>query len=190
MFYSAQRGSIGVILAIIAFATLAGAGIYTYLKTQAVSSKPSIEAISNASIPTASTPSQMSGKSSIHKSNNLKIEILVPKEYTIEEKFNNIDLTLGEELINVSKISTNFNSLEDYINNLRDKNNTNFTDTQKLTINGFEALKTNFTDPNNISNTQYVYYIYTNSRVYSLSTSAEQLHKDLDQIAQSFKYTP
>ncbi len=127
----------------------------------------------------------------IFQSKNLKFSIEVPVAFTIKETVAQVELNKGNLTISISKNSTNFLNIREYVNNFDLKRS-------GLVIQNESAEKINNLDSlNRIEKfsvgpieQQKIYYIYIDSKVYSLSTSSPALYPDLDQIAWSFRYTP
>ena len=78
---------------------------------------------------------------------------------------------------------TNANNLKDYIKNSRNNLVDRIKNQKELSINDLEALVGQI-------DTERVYFIYVENKVYMLSTASQSLYDELDQITQSFKYNP
>lgn len=118
------------------------------------------------------------------ESKDLKFSISLPTDFLIEEKFNSIFLKSNDGEITVGRIGTNFDNLNDYLDNLSSLNNFTIENKENLTINNYSAVKAY------IKGATY-YFIYPSKWVvYSIFTKSQPLFGDLDQIAQSFRYTP
>lgn len=119
-----------------------------------------------------------------YRSGLMNFEIEVLSGYTVEDKFTSLILKhIDGEQISIGKNGTNFENLDDYISNHGNNLSNQIINKRKLYINGLESLQ-------GTMGNERVYFIYTNYIVYSISTSDESLYTDLDQIAQSFQYTP
>lgn len=132
-------------------------------------------------IPTPTVPN--TSLKTFKSSSTMDFTIKVPLKYEIEEKAVSVVLSSTEGNILIGQNGTNFDNLQDYLQDLSKKNK--FTLTGKVTtvINGME------TTVGKINNEKY-YFIYAPDRVYSIYTSFKTLYSDLDQIAQSFRYSP
>lgn len=128
--------------------------------------------------------------SQIYKSKSLKLTINVPVGFQVEEKFTAVNLKIDKREIKIDRIGTNFNNIESYLNNLEEKNKIEIADRKKNKINLLDSIESMIRHPVSKSRDEKAYFIYADNWVYSLSTSSEELFDDLDQIAQSFKYTP
>jgi len=113
----------------------------------------------------------------------MKFAITVPVIYEIVEKFGSASINTGKGTISIGQNGTNFNNLKEYIKNSRNNLEARIVNRKELRINGLEAVSGNI-------GSEKTYFIYVENRVYSLSTSSPVLFPDLDQIAQSFRYTP
>ncbi len=118
-----------------------------------------------------------------YSSKHFNISIEVPRNYDVDEKFNTIKITNPQGEILLTKTSTNFSNLEKYLDNIIERNNPNFQDSKKTTINDIPVFSGKL-------DIKKMYIFYYQNTVYTLSTSVESLYDDLDQIAQSFRYTP
>ena len=109
----------------------------------------------------------------------------------INEDYNEVSVVRSEGIIQIGKIGTNFNTLNDYISDLIDKNGLLSEGQEELFINGSPAIRTVIKFPVSKAKDQKMYFVYpTEWTVYTLSTDSEALYDDLDQIAQSFRYEP
>lgn len=109
----------------------------------------------------------------------------------INEDYNEVSIVRSEGIIQIGKIGTNFNTLNDYISDLIDKNDLLSEVQEELFINGSPAIRTVIKFPVSKAKDQKMYFIYPTERtVYTLSTDSEVLYDDLDQIARSFRYIP
>lgn len=163
-----QQGNILIILTIIVV-FLAGLAFYNQ-------SKPK-------SNPTQPTSTNTLAETKTFQSKNLKFSITVPSIFQVEEKFTTVLISKGDNQIMINRNGTNFDKIEDYIKDLGIKNHFVILNKTSSQINGLEAIS------GKIEETK-IYFLYKNNAVYSFSTNSEALYNDLDQIAQSFKYTP
>lgn len=162
-----------VLILVIIVATLA-TGAFVYYKSDTSQSE--------------STRSTQQTKTFLSK--NLKFSINIPSNLLIEEKFTTITLKNDDVKITISRNGTNFEKLEESINDLHQKNKTLMFNKTSLNINGLTAIKGVLNNPSGSSSREFVYYIKIDNIIYVLSTKDESLYNDLDQIAQSFRYTP
>ena len=122
-------------------------------------------------------------------SSAMDFTVQIPQDYDIDEKLTHIDFRNKKDFIGVDRTdASGFNSLKDFLAYVDDKNKLKLTPTIKeLKINGQPAI----TRMEVRGSIRYkMYYIHADNWVYVFSTKSESLDSDLDQIAQSFKYTP
>lgn len=125
-----------------------------------------------------------------YKSKDLKISINVPSGFRIEDKFASISLIKTEGVINIGRNGTNFESIEGYLDDLSLKNRITITDKEKVMINNINAIRGVIKSSGGPQREDKVYFFYNNFAVYSIATSIPALFDELDEIAQSFRYTP
>lgn len=118
----------------------------------------------------------------------MKFSITVPVGYDVSEYLGSATVNAGDKgKILIGRSGTNFNNLNDYLDDLNIKNKVEIVDKRPLLINGSEASRQEMINDN--EKNRITYFIYINNWVYSISTSSESLFGDLDQIAKSFRYT-
>lgn len=120
----------------------------------------------------------------------LQLSLTIPTNSQIIEKTTFIDIILDKGKINVSRIATNFPDLSGYIKDFDSKRILEVSEEKQLSISGYPSISRIETFAKGPVSKQYVYFIYVNGWIYSLSTTSESLYNDLDQIAKSFRYTP
>lgn len=130
---------------------------------------------------TSPTPSN-SSQTKTFRSETMEFEIEVPEGFEVEEKFTTVKLknTKGEILI--ARNSTNFDSLEEYLNDSR-------LQSEKFVVNTYLEIN-NLSSVEGFVGEQKVYFLYASNNVYSISTPNKDLYIDLGQVAQSFRYIP
>lgn len=123
------------------------------------------------------------------KSQNLDFEIQIPQKFTPKDDVLSTELESPLGKITIIRNGTNFDNLQDYIRDFDSRRKLTSFDVKETIINGLDSLSrtVNFTQENV---QQKSYYIYVENLVYILSTNSKSLYNDLDQIAQSFRYTP
>lgn len=130
------------------------------------------------------TSNNQSASSQIYKSKAMKFTINIPVGFQAEEKFTTLSLKNSKGEILLSRVGTNIVNIDDYLNDLDKKNNSVIFNREKLTINNLPAIR-------GMVGSQKYYFIYAYDwTVFTLLATSESLFGDLDQIAQSFKYTP
>lgn len=124
-----------------------------------------------------------SSKYKTYNSKSMNISISFPSNSKIEDKFASISITdkSGKKIL-INRNGTNFNNIDNFVKNSRNNINSRIKDQEKVNINGNDAIVGYLDD-------RKYYFIYANFAVYLLSTSSPELYDELDQIANSFKYT-
>ena len=138
------------------------------------------------SITTTSIPNE----TRTYKSKFLKITFNYPTKFQLEDKFDTIYLKEGNYLIIIDRVGTNYKTIDEYLNYLGNINKVNISDRQQLKVNKLDGVKATINHPNTNNPDTEVYYFYVDNWVYDISTTYSSLYPDLDQIAQSFRYTP
>ncbi len=113
----------------------------------------------------------------------MKFTIGLPSNYQGQEKLGSVTVSTPKGILYIDRNGTNFDNIEDYVQDLGKKNKFILSNKKNLQINSLEAIVGN-------TNREKLYFIYSNYAVYTLSAKEEPLFPDLDQIAQSFRYTP
>jgi len=127
------------------------------------------------------------------KSSSLDFTVQLPEKYEIEEGVTFVDIKLGKDIISGVR---NFDpigegSLEKYLEYADDKNEIISTSEKNyLNIKGHPAMSRKEIRGGVNKKAYYIYVSNTDKIVYVFSTKSESLYGDLDQIAQSFRYTP
>jgi len=119
-------------------------------------------------------------------SNFLEFRFSFPKSYSIVETVNTITLSKNDNLIVIEKIYGYSNSINEYLEILKEKNNLKINPSSIGQQYGFEVFNIEYyrEDPVELA---YFKSLGNNSFV-SISTSSPDLYDDLDQIAASFEY--
>jgi len=121
------------------------------------------------------------------ESKALKFSIEAPAIYKVTEESGAIVIITTKGNINIDRNASNLNNLNDYVEDLRSKNKVSVISSKYLAINNNKALETTINSGNSKETKEYM--IYVNNWVYLISTTNPTLYSDLDQIAQSFRYT-
>lgn len=124
-----------------------------------------------------------------YSSKVMKFAIDVPYQFRVEDTDVKLTLSVDTGQISIVRNGTNYDNLSDYLAEFDTRRNLTSSEINKISIDGKEAISRLVTFPEE-GVRQKSYYIYADSWVYVLSTSSEALFSDLDQIAQSFRYTP
>ena len=124
-----------------------------------------------------------------YSSKSMKFSIDVPDRFHVSDAVDKLTLLDNNKEINIIRNGTDYENISDYIANFDARRNLIASETKTISIGGNEAVSrmVEFLDQNV---KQKSYYIYVDNWVYILSTSSESLFPVLDQIAQSFRYTP
>ena len=125
-----------------------------------------------------------------YSSKNLKFMIRVPEGMSVDEKFTNVLLTSSLGEISISRIGTNFESIDSYIKNLEIKNKIVYEDKEFGEIGGYDGVYVTLTDPNEKSRQFYEIVIFVDGWIYKFSTTNDPLRPIVKDIAQSFEYEP
>lgn len=169
---------------IIVIAVLLIVGCFAYTTLFISRNKPSPnQADKNVEV----TPDLSKGK--IFRAKGMNFQVTVPQKFEIEEKLTSVDLKNNTGSISVVRNATNYENLDGYILEFDSRRKSTLSNIQKSTISGLETLIRVAVFPDE-GIRQKSYYIYSNYFVFILSTQQEALYSDLDQIAQSFRYTP
>lgn len=113
----------------------------------------------------------------------MKFQISVPTSHEITEKFGSATISTPNGNILIGQNGTNFDNLKNYISNSNNNLEDRIKNKKELKINGLDVVS-------GVIENRKTYFIYSDFRVYILSTDSESLFTDLDQIAQSFRYMP
>ncbi len=137
--------------------------------------------------PTSSQPE-------MYHSRSLKITFMVPSGFQVKESVYGNGITIKNDIgsIEIGRGGTNSTTLDEAVNEaeLRDPPPIKF-ENKHVTINGLDSVVVYETDPVNPALNAKLYYFYPAKYFgYSISTSTPSLYPILDQVAQSFRYTP
>lgn len=116
-------------------------------------------------------------------SNTMKFSIALPVTYSVEEKFGKVTVLTPSGEIYINQIGTNYDNLEDFLQNVKERNKFSIKEERKLIINDLPAMLWEKTD-------ERLYMLYRENTVYTISTKPKSLYDNLDKIAKSFRYTP
>ena len=130
-----------------------------------------------------SSPSPTPQLKTFKSSSTMKLTINVPIDSLVEEKFGSVTIAIKDEKIYVDQNGTNFDNLKGYLEDLKIKNRFTLLDEKEVEINGQKALM-------GFINDEKIYFIYNKYHINTISTKSKSLYSALDQIAQSFRYTP
>lgn len=135
-----------------------------------------------------SSPSPTPQFKTFKSSSVMKFTIDVPSNFSVEENLGRVKITAPDGQIFIDRNGTNFNNLKDYLKDLDMKNKTQILENKTTNINGYDATirSLKFSSGEN----QKTFVIFANNWIYNIFTNSENLYSTLDQIAQSFRYTP
>ena len=134
------------------------------------------------------TPSLEKG-SKKYTSEQLDFQVNVPEGFVINSKMTYVDFKSGDGLVDIVRNGKNYNSVEEYLMDLDKRRNFQVIKEKLIELNGMDASDRLERNLNNAKE-QRAFYIYTDGWIYVISTDNSSLYDDLDQIAQSFQYTP
>lgn len=178
-----QRGNSLIILVVTTALILSIVFYFIANKEIATKSSPAQTMLLPPPAPSATTIAEP-GKTKLFRSSNvMDFSIILPNNLEAIEKFGDVTINTPDGNIYIGRIATNYDNLKDYLKDLERENDSPIQNKQDITINKLSATK-------GIVNNQDYYFIYSNYSVYTLFTPIKDLQNDLDQIAQSFQYTP
>lgn len=172
-----QKGNVIIILVIIVILV---AGIILSFKSKSPLTQSSPQ-------PTATSTSVQTKN---FQSKSLKFSIDIPPNLEVEERITNVIFKQATMELKIARNGTNFEELDDFLKDLATKNKMTISNKESLNINGLTAVKGTVKFPGGPTTGELTYYIKTDFAVYIISTANQPLFDDLDQIAQSFRYTP
>lgn len=178
-----QMSNILIILAIIVVLIAAGVLYFAFKPTSIPNNSPA----SSSKQPQATSKSS-SKEIKTYQSKKIKFSISFYRNFKIEENFNEVILNSNNGNVLIGRNGTNFPTIAGYVDDLSQKNHLKISQRTSLRIDGKDAVSGIISHADGIQ--EKTYFIYADNWVYTLSTSSEALYNDLDQIAESFKYTP
>lgn len=123
-------------------------------------------------------------------SKDLKFSVQTPNDWQMNGKNTFVDLNSDNGKIHVTRIATNFDNINDYLNDFDSKRQITVSSQNNTILDVYTtSIRTEQFNGGPIQN-QKVYYIFIKGWIYSLSTSAQPLYDELDQVAKTFKYLP
>ncbi|MEK7518117.1 MAG: hypothetical protein AAB583_06265 [Patescibacteria group bacterium] len=132
-----------------------------------------------------------SNETKAYESKTLKFTIVVPPELSVKDEEIRFLISNSEGIIIVSRNGTQFDSLDNYLEDFNIKHKVQESSNEEnLIIDNYTSLSKVIKYPGSTLNGDKIYFIYIPNAVYHISTSSEELFDELDEIAQSFKYTP
>lgn len=134
-------------------------------------------------------PKTTSGYKLFRSNDVMDFSVQIPENYTVKEGLTYVEFMLNNDYISMGRNGAGWiNSLDEYLLYRDEKNDSSEVDEIKeLNINGYSAV---VRDEIRGGVNARLYYIDVEEWVYVFSTKSESLYSDLDQIAQSFQYTP
>lgn len=124
----------------------------------------------------------------LYTNEEMSFSVNIPNKFLITESFGLVTIKIpeSEESIFIDYSGTNYDTVDKYLTDLEERNNSNVISSKTLTINGSEVAERLVKISQN--ETHKIYIHVKNYEVITMSTSSPSLYSDLDQIAQSFKY--
>lgn len=127
----------------------------------------------------------------IFRSKNLKFSIKVPNNFRIKASNTGVDLIVPEGWIEIVRNGTQFLSLSEYLDDFDNRRDIKIKTTENINIARYITTRREEERLiGGVIKNPKAYYIWMDGIVYILSTTSSFLFGDLDQIAQSFRYTP
>lgn len=125
------------------------------------------------------------------QSRNLKFDLRIPSNFNAGDEPSRITINSSQGQIYVNRSGTQFKNLDSYLRNFDQTTSLKTDKDEELQINDLQArvrvLKNSDASP---TGEEKIYFIHVDNFVYKISTSEVALFDILDQIAQSFRYTP
>ena len=146
----------------------------------------------NTTTPPSQTNTSDDGKQMKQfQSKDLKFVVIVPQDFTIKSSTTGVDLIKNGASIEIVRNGTQFLTLSEYLNNFDNRRDIEIKTSENINISGHKTLIRNEKRiiGKEIKNIK-AYYIWIDGIIYIISTSSPSLFSALDQIAQSFRYTP
>lgn len=134
------------------------------------------------------SPTSQAISTKTYTSENLNFAIEIPSFTESRELGPGVVFEIADNKYNLSRTATEFDSLSSHLENLDNIEKTPITNDHRITINSYDAARRLVT----MSDSQeklLSYHIFADGWVYVISTTSPDLYSDLDQIAQSFRYT-
>jgi len=122
-------------------------------------------------------------------SETLNVSLQIPNKSSIEELGATIDFKFDNKnsTINLVRSGNEFNDFGEYLQHMDENNQVKVIEEKRLSINGYQVARRIIKVSENENLLSYE--IAAGNAIFSLSTSSPSLYSDLDQIAQSFRYT-
>lgn len=136
----------------------------------------------------SSSPTPITQELKTFQSKFMKFSIDLPSNFSATDEPSRITIHGDEGQIYVNRNGTQFNDLDTYLANFDQATKTKISLDEKLVINYYEARERISSNPD--IGIEKTYFIYVENFVYKISTTSQSLYDELDQIAQSFRYTP
>jgi len=129
------------------------------------------------------------GDAETFQSDNLRFSIELPKSFQKSVGVQYVDFINSSGTIHATRITTNFSTLADYLYEFDSRRKIEVSDEKSLSIDGYTAVS-RIEKYGDMQKEEKVYNIFIDGWVYSLSTTSTALYKNIDQIAQTFRYLP
>lgn len=139
-------------------------------------------------LPSKSTPT-VANTLEEYISDGMDLTIQLRKDFDVKDQTTRLLISNESGLIIITREGTQFETLDLYISNLNQLNKLKDISSKDTIINSFPA-KMRFVEELENNHVFKSNDVLVQSRIYSFTTEDKSLYDDLDQIAQSFKYTP
>lgn len=127
-----------------------------------------------------------SAKDTLYQWSNFGVSFKKPIGFNINEKSNSLEVKKEEQQIEISTVSTNYQTLEEYITDISTKNNLKYIKKDKLIFNGKEVIKTLRKTAD--QKEELTYWIYHDYGMYFVSTTDKDLYETTEQVARSIQF--
>jgi hypothetical protein len=133
------------------------------------------------------TPTIINTNLKTFSSTTMKLIFKFPEQFRVDENMGLVTIVSTDGKITLSRVSTDYNSLNDFLKDLDSKNKPKILEDRDIQNNQY-IEKLRYIEIR--GKEEKIYWVFTDGWVYSISTIDSSLYPDLDQIAQSFRYTP
>ena len=122
------------------------------------------------------------------QSKMMKFSIATPTEFDSVENLGRVTISAPQGKLYVDRNATNFDNLDDYLRALNNRNKPEVLNEKEELIDNYQAVSRLIRFGNGEVQKEIV--IFADGWIYNVFTNIESLYSALDQIAQSFRYTP
>jgi len=183
--HSTQNGNILIIIPIVLIIVGISSISYWYQSNQSNKSEKTFPQETQITLdsPKESTTSV---EDPIYKWNNFGVSFKKPNDFKVNEKSNSIVIKKEGQQIEISTVSTNYQTLDEYIADISTKNNLRYENKEKLIFNDKEVIKTLRLTSD--QKEELTYWIYNDYGMYFVSTTDKELYEITEQVARSIQF--